>query len=255
VLPAVICKRQYQSEFSTGLIVAAFCAEGGSTLSVRGLRPYWMAATEAVANDVTLQDNVAILTGPNMGGKSTFLRALVAVALLANCGLPIPARAGASVPEVRRRVNGVALVLVVHMILGHSATDRHLQKNRHCVAQQLFTLQCYIKRVAIGSSSRRFYSSTCVGVQYGSFMFRNFRGDSPMEQRSGFALEAMEMQIVLSRGRALPAPPTQPREFVCIDEFGKGTEDEHATALCAAVIRQLDQVCTCAHESMRWNSL
>jgi hypothetical protein len=86
-------------------------------------------------------------------------------------------------------------------------------------------------------------------------MFRNFRGDSPIEQRSGFALEAKEMQIVLSHGVPLPDTtekncsisanrvPHTARAFVCIDEFGKGTEDAHATALCAAVLRLLDQVC------------
>ena len=89
-------------------------------------------------------------------------------------------------------------------------------------------------------------------LQYSSFMFRNFRGDSPAEQRSGFALEAKEMQIVLSHGQALPAQglsrevaTQRPREFVCIDEFGKGTEDAHATALCAAVMCQMDKVRAC----------
>jgi hypothetical protein len=32
------------------------------------------------------------------------------------------------------------------------------------------------------------------------------------------------------------------RSFVCIDEFGKGTEDAHATALCAALLHRMDQV-------------
>ena len=92
-------------------------------------------------------------------------------------------------------------------------------------------------------------ASWFMAVQYQSLMFRNFRGDSPMEQRSGFALEAKEMQIVLSQGAPLDAAPCdgralpgRPRDFICIDEFGKGTEDAHATALCAAVMRRLDQV-------------
>lgn len=64
-----------------------------------------------------------------------------------------------------------------------------------------------------------------------------------MEHRSGFALEAKEMAIVLRQGRVLEECGSNPRNFVCIDEFGKGTEDRHATALCAATLRQLDQVC------------
>jgi len=78
--------------------------------------------------------------------------------------------------------------------------------------------------------------------QYQSFMYRNFRGDSPAEGRSGFALEAREMAIVLRRGQSTSSTPELPRHFVCNDEFGKGTEDRHATALCAAILQQLDQV-------------
>jgi MutS domain V len=59
-----------------------------------------MAADAAVSNDVQLKDEMVVLSGPNMGGKSTFLRSLMAVALLANCGLPVPAAPGATVPEV-----------------------------------------------------------------------------------------------------------------------------------------------------------
>lgn len=78
-------------------------------------------------------------------------------------------------------------------------------------------------------------------------MYRNFRGDSPMEQRSGFALEAKEMAVVLAQGAKLadfggPADGHTPRSFICIDEFGKGTEDAHATALCAALLRRMDKV-------------
>jgi hypothetical protein len=105
-------------------------------------------------------------------------------------------------------------------------------------------------------------------LQYSSFIYRNFRGDSPLEQRSGFALEASEMAVVLAqgsmrRGGHEQGPPgsrrnwsegaardeirgaghsSGPCSFVCIDEFGKGTEDAHATALCAALLHRMDQV-------------
>jgi DNA mismatch repair ATPase MutS len=79
-------------------------------------------------------------------------------------------------------------------------------------------------------------------VQYGSFVCRNFHGDSPLEHRSGFALEANEMGVVLGLGELRENSEGQPRTFVCIDEFGKGTEDKHATALCAASLKHLDQV-------------
>jgi len=65
-----------------------------------GLRPFWMddaGPGSAVENDITL-DGVSILTGPNMAGKSTVLRSAAACALLASCGLFVPARE-ATVPH------------------------------------------------------------------------------------------------------------------------------------------------------------
>jgi DNA mismatch repair ATPase MutS len=45
-----------------------------------------------------------ILTGPNMSGKSTVLRAITAAALLANCGLAAPIAEGST--PVPRLVSG-----------------------------------------------------------------------------------------------------------------------------------------------------
>eukprot|EP01052_Picozoa_sp_SAG31_P028904 SAG31_NODE_2830_length_5027_cov_3.418425_8_plen_430_part_00 len=56
-------------------------------LHLSQLRPYWLGSDEAVPNDVFL-DGQWLLTGPNMSGKSTVLRAVTAAALLANCGVP-----------------------------------------------------------------------------------------------------------------------------------------------------------------------
>lgn len=80
-------------------------------------------------------------------------------------------------------------------------------------------------------------------VQYRSIVCRSFNGDSPLERRSGFALEAHEVAVVLGLEPCLSEQaPGRPRSFVCIDEFGKGTEDKHATALCAASLKHFDQV-------------
>ena len=57
---------------------------------MEGLRPFWMRRDEAVPNDLAL-GGVAVLTGPNMAGKSTVLRSAAAAALLASCGLFVPA--------------------------------------------------------------------------------------------------------------------------------------------------------------------
>ena len=81
---------------------------------LQGLWPYWMdapcrhAAAEppagppqsAVPNDVRLGRDVMLLTGANMSGKSTLMRAAMAAALLSNVGLPVPC-ARARTPPVR----------------------------------------------------------------------------------------------------------------------------------------------------------
>ena len=63
-------------------------------LQLAQLRPYWLDWHEAVPNDVDLTGQW-LLTGPNMAGKSTVLRAVTAAALLANCGLAAPVAATA----------------------------------------------------------------------------------------------------------------------------------------------------------------
>lgn len=58
-----------------------------------------------VKNDIVLEDSMAVLSGPNMGGKSTALRSITAAVLLGNVGFPIPASPGSQVPQVRRFIS------------------------------------------------------------------------------------------------------------------------------------------------------
>jgi len=61
-----------------------------------GLYPPLIAVNgaDAVANDFSLDeaDGLVILTGPNSGGKTTFVRALAQAVFLAQQGFPVPAR-------------------------------------------------------------------------------------------------------------------------------------------------------------------
>lgn len=67
-------------------------------LQVEGLWPYWLPAGAAATtvNSFSM-DSLFILTGPNMAGKSTLLRATCALAVLSACGLYAPVKA-ATVP-------------------------------------------------------------------------------------------------------------------------------------------------------------
>lgn len=66
-------------------------------MNVKGLTPYWISRDRAIANDIDLE-GLFLLTAPNMSGKSTLMRSLLVLALLANCGFFVPA-AVAEIPR------------------------------------------------------------------------------------------------------------------------------------------------------------
>lgn len=67
------------------------------TMKIKGMTPYWIDRARAIDNDLDLTGTF-LLTAPNMSGKSTIMRASLVVALLANCGLFVPAQY-ASIPR------------------------------------------------------------------------------------------------------------------------------------------------------------
>ena len=60
-----------------------------STFSIQGL--YHPLLKNPVSNDITATRNVILLTGPNMSGKSTFLKAISLCVYLGHQGLAVPA--------------------------------------------------------------------------------------------------------------------------------------------------------------------
>jgi len=84
-------------EFETSDVQAE--VPGLTRLSLDGLFPFWMdlGDPDTQANDVRI-DGFVLLTGPNMAGKSTISRSICAAALLAGCGLCVPA-ARAEIPR------------------------------------------------------------------------------------------------------------------------------------------------------------
>ena len=67
----------------------------GPLFDAKGLTHPLLAAGRAVRNDVTLGEGLQliVLSGPNMAGKSTFIRSVGVNAVLAQCGAPVRARA------------------------------------------------------------------------------------------------------------------------------------------------------------------
>lgn len=60
--------------------------------SVRGMFHPMLEYKECILNDIDFGKNMCILTGPNMGGKSTFIKALSMVSLYAQVGCYVPAK-------------------------------------------------------------------------------------------------------------------------------------------------------------------
>ncbi len=65
---------------------------GGSFLDIKGL--WHPSLVNAVANDIKIDNekNVYFLTGVNMAGKSTFMKAVATAVYLAHIGFPVPAK-------------------------------------------------------------------------------------------------------------------------------------------------------------------
>lgn len=76
-----------------GFTAAKVIDSSDNMIDIEGL--YHPLVSGAVPNDlrVTARDNVVFLTGANMAGKSTFMKAFSLAVYLAHAGLPVPARA------------------------------------------------------------------------------------------------------------------------------------------------------------------
>lgn len=68
--------------------------DGVPRFEAKGLAHPLLPVTNAIENDAVLDEehSAMILSGPNMAGKSTFIRALGVNAVLAQCGAPVRAR-------------------------------------------------------------------------------------------------------------------------------------------------------------------
>jgi DNA mismatch repair protein MutS len=98
----VLSSFAYHAE-ANGWVRPAFSEEPGIRI-VRGRHPVVEKAIEQfVPNDCTLtpQRKMLIITGPNMGGKSTYMRSVALIVLLAYCGSFVPAESAVIGPVDR----------------------------------------------------------------------------------------------------------------------------------------------------------
>lgn len=68
-----------------------FIQDQQAKINIEEFFPYWMKLNEAVTNSLSF-DEVCLLTGHNMAGKSTLIRSLAATTLLASSGFMFPAK-------------------------------------------------------------------------------------------------------------------------------------------------------------------
>lgn len=64
----------------------------GRRYSIRGMFHPMIEHKECIVNDIDFDKSTCVLTGPNMGGKSTFIKALSMVSLYAQIGCYVPAK-------------------------------------------------------------------------------------------------------------------------------------------------------------------
>ena len=74
-----------------GLVFPVFVEESRK-IEIEGL--FHLFLSDPVRNDVRVDDgrHLCFLTGPNMAGKSTYMKAFSVAVYLAHCGFPVPAR-------------------------------------------------------------------------------------------------------------------------------------------------------------------
>lgn len=101
-----------------GWILPEFHAETSRQVTIKGLRH--PAMDDAVANDAEIGEDTAVifLTGPNMGGKSSFLKSVGLAVYLAHLGFPVPAQE-MKTPVFRGLITTINLPDNIHKGLSH----------------------------------------------------------------------------------------------------------------------------------------
>ena len=109
-----------------------------STFSIQGL--YHPLLKNPVRNDITATRNVILLTGPNMSGKSTFLKSVSLCVYLGHAGLAVPA-VKASFPFFDNI--SVAINLTDSIVSGYSHFMTEIVTLKNVVEEALQGKKCF----------------------------------------------------------------------------------------------------------------
>lgn len=109
-----------------------------STFSIQGL--YHPLLKNPVSNDITATRNVILLTGPNMSGKSTFLKSVSLCVYLGHAGLAVPATK-ATIPFFDNI--SVAINLTDSIVSGYSHFMTEIITLKNVVEEALKGAKCF----------------------------------------------------------------------------------------------------------------
>lgn len=109
-----------------------------SEFSIQGL--YHPLLKNAVSNDITARRNVILLTGPNMSGKSTFLKSISLCVYLGHAGLAVPATK-AVIPFFDNL--SVAINLTDSIVSGYSHFMTEIITLKNVVEEALQGAKCF----------------------------------------------------------------------------------------------------------------
>jgi DNA mismatch repair protein MutS len=89
---ALIIQSEIYLSFAKGIVVHQFTFPEITEHEIEFKNLFHPLLKNPVANDIKIQQNVILLTGPNMSGKSTFLKSVFLSVYLGHLGLAVPAK-------------------------------------------------------------------------------------------------------------------------------------------------------------------